>query len=103
MTAIPVVTIEARFSHYFSRGVPNLGSKAYFIANPGNIRVGTWKAGILSLYLPDGDSRRVPCSDVDEAVHETTLTWNTPAGIATRERRIADRYWTACDDATGTC
>jgi hypothetical protein len=105
MTSIDAVTIDARFSVYFSPGVPDLGSKAYFIANPGNIRVGTWKgkAGILTLYLPDGDSRRVPCSDVDEAVGEATLTWNTPAGIAAHERRIADRYCTARDDAAGTC
>jgi hypothetical protein len=34
MTSITLVTIDARFSVYFSPGVPDLGSKAYFIANP---------------------------------------------------------------------
>jgi hypothetical protein len=40
---------------------------------------------------------------VNEAVEEATMTWNTPAGIAAHERRIADRYYTACVDAAGTC
>jgi hypothetical protein len=100
MTCIDAVTIEVRFSHYFSVGVPNLNSEACLIASPDDsragtweagVRVGTWEAGVLSLQQPDGDSRRVPYPGVDEAVEEATLTWNTPVGIATLERRIAAR------------
>jgi hypothetical protein len=65
--------------------------EGFLFADPGSIQIGRWDAGILSLDLPDGDRRRVPCSDVDEAVHEAMLTWNTAEGFVTLERWIGAR------------
>jgi hypothetical protein len=84
MTSIDAVTIAAQ-SDYASDPTFSL------YADPGSIPVGHWNAGILSLQQPDGDRRRRPCSDVDEAVREAMLTWNTVEGFATLERWIGVR------------
>ena len=83
MTSIDAVTITAQ-SDYASDPTFSL------YADPGSIPVGYWNAGI-PLQQPDGDRRRRPCSDVDEAVHEATLTWNTAEGFATLERWVGVR------------
>ena len=84
MTSIDAVTITAQSDYASDPTFP-------LYADPGSIPVGHWNAGILSLQQPDGDRRRRPCSDVDEAVHEATLTWNTAEGFATLERWIGVR------------
>src|SRR4051812_17250375 len=84
MTSIDAVTITAQ-SDYASDPTFSL------YADPSSVQVGRWQAGILSLHLPGGDSGRVPCSDVDGAVHEATLTWSTGEAFATLERWIATR------------
>jgi hypothetical protein len=61
---------------------------AVLSTEPGNLRIGRLDAGILSLQQPDGDSRRVSCPNLDEAISEATLTWNTADGFATLERWI---------------
>src|SRR3954451_21135572 len=97
MTAIDAVTITAHV--FYVRGVPDSPDPAVLFAHPGDIRVGRWDAGILSLQQPDGDRRRVLCPNVDEAISEATLTWNTAEGLATLKRWIgvqrAVATWTA--------
>jgi hypothetical protein len=90
MTSIDAVTITAQEDGLLLPGRPIPPTSLY--ARPSDLEVGTWEAGILSLHLPDGDSRRVPCSDVEEAIHEAALTWNTAEGFATLERRLAARH-----------
>jgi hypothetical protein len=51
MTCIDAVTITAQFSLY-SRGVPGPDSPANLVA--GSAYVGGWRAGVLTLSLPDG-------------------------------------------------
>jgi hypothetical protein len=85
MTSIDAVTIVAQEDSLLLPGRPTPPTTLY--ARPSDIEVGRWDAGILSLDLPDGDRRRLSCSDVDEAVHEAALTWNTAEGGATLERR----------------
>jgi hypothetical protein len=89
MTCIDAVTIVAQEDGLLLPGRPIPPTTLY--ARPSDIEVGRWDAGILALDLPDGDRRRVPCSDVDEAVHEAMLTWNTAEGFVTLERRLAAR------------
>jgi hypothetical protein len=84
MTSIDAVAITAQYD-----GMPPWPACLY--TDPGGIQVGRLDAGILSLDLPDGDRRRVPCSNVDEAVREAMLTWNTAEGFATLERWIDER------------
>jgi hypothetical protein len=84
---------------FYVRGDPDSPDPAVLFARPGNIRVGRWDAGILSLQQPDGDRRRVSCPNADDAVSEATPTWNTAEGFATLERWIgvqrAAATWTA--------
>jgi hypothetical protein len=86
MTSINAVEIVAHV--FYVRGDPDSPDPAVLFARPGNIRVGRWDAGILSLQQPDGDRRRVSCPNADEAVREAALTWNTAEGLATLERWI---------------
>jgi hypothetical protein len=90
MHSIDAVTIMAQEDGLLLPGRPTPPISLY--ARPSDLEVGRWDAGILSLDLPDGDRRRVPCSDVDEAVHEAALTWNTAEGVATLARRLAARH-----------
>jgi hypothetical protein len=89
MTSIDAVTIIAQEDGLLLPGRPTPPTILY--ARPSDIEVGRWDAGILSLDLPDGDRRRVSCPDVDEAVHEAALTWNTAEGFVTLDRRLAAR------------
>jgi hypothetical protein len=86
MTSINAVEIVAHV--FYVRGDPDSPDPAVLFARPGNIRVGRWDAGILSLQQPDGDRRRVSCPNADDAVSEATPTWNTAEGLATLERWI---------------
>ncbi len=94
MTSINAVTITAHV--FYVHGDPDSPDPAVLFAHPGSIGVGTWDAGILSLQQPDGDRRRRPCPNADEAVREAALTWNTAEGLATLER------WTSARRALAT-
>ena len=72
MTSIDTVTITAQDDGLLLPGKPTAPASLH--ADPGGIQVGRWDAGILYLDLPDGDRRRLPCSNVDEAVREAMLT-----------------------------
>src|SRR4051794_10267998 len=93
MTSIDAVTITAQFLYSLDSpcGEPAPDSLAFLYTDPGGVTVGRLDAGILSLQQPDGDRQRRPCPDVDEAVREATLTWNTTEGFATLDRWIGVR------------
>jgi hypothetical protein len=90
MTCIDAVTITAQFSLY-SRGVPDPDSPATLFTDPGSHPVGHWRAGILSLHLPDGGESEISCPDVNKAIHVATLVWDTPEGKDAIARRKAER------------
>jgi hypothetical protein len=90
MISIDAVTITARFALY-SRGVPDPDSHAILRTSLGGAYVGHWRAGILSLPSPDGGRSEITCSDVDAAIHEATLVWDTPEGKRAIARQLAER------------
>jgi hypothetical protein len=87
MTRIDAVTITAQYTSFSWPVRPTLVT---LWTCPGNLRIGRWQAGILSLDLPDGDRSRISCPNVDEARRAATLVWNTPAGHAAVARRMTE-------------
>src|SRR4051812_45117066 len=91
MTTINAVTVVPKHLELSLRILPEPCSSAWLQTCPGNFCVGHWdSAGRLTLFLPDGAEREMACADVDEAVRQAGLVWNTPAGRARVERYITE-------------